>query len=651
MRFIGNKTNLLEKIKEVIDENCSDGSHVFCDIFAGTGSVSRFFKPYYRIISNDLLYFSHILTAATIENNSTPQFSKLKEIGINDPFAYLEMTDVSSFTGFITEEYSPVGSAGRQYLTEENARRIDFIRTTIEEWKRNALIDSYEYKYLLATLIEGIPFVSNITGTYGAYLKSWDKRVFKRFELIKLSISDNDERNICYNEDANELIKKICGDILYIDPPYNERQYLPNYHLLETVAKYDAPVLKGVTGVRPYINEKSDYCIKKSVKSVFSSLIADAEFKHIIISYSDDGLLTADEILEILKENCISDTVKLYKIPYSRYKSKLPQNEKPEHFEYIFYAGKKTKSEIQTIESTARTVIQESILLPGFDKKRFIKSPMNYIGGKYKLLPQLMQLFPQNIDTFIDLFAGGFNVAANVDANKTICNDLNSRVVEMVRFFCYADEATVLKRIEDKIREFGLTKENEAGYKIFRDYYNQTGNPIDLFTLSCFSFNYQFRFNNRMEYNNPFGRNRSQFSEATKRNLLLFINAMKSKNLEFYTRDFRAMQLQGLGKDDFIYCDPPYLITNGSYNDGNRGFHDWGEDEEKDLYAFLDKANDQGIRFALSNVFEHRGVINKNLQDWAKKYNVHFINSDYSNCSYQLKEKNKTTVEVLITNY
>lgn len=651
MRFIGNKTNLLEKIKEVIDDNCSDGSRVFCDIFAGTGSVSRYFKPYYRIISNDVLYFSHILTAATIENNSIPQFNKLKEIGINDPFAYLEMTDVANFTGFITEEYSPVGSAGRQYLTEENARRIDFIRTTIEEWKRNALIDSYEYKYLLAALIEGVPFVSNITGTYGAYLKSWDKRAFKRFELIKLSISDNDERNICYNEDANELIKKICGDILYIDPPYNERQYLPNYHLLETVAKYDAPVLKGVTGVRPYINEKSDYCIKKSVKSAFSSLIADAEFKHIVISYSDDGLLTADEIIEILRENCISDSVKLYKIPYSRYKSKLPQNEKPEHFEYIFYARKKTKSEIQTIESTARIAIQESIPLPGFDKKRFIKSPMNYIGGKYKLLPQLMQLFPQNIDTFVDLFAGGFNVAVNVDANKTICNDLNSRIVEMVRFFCYANEATVLRRIEEKIREYGLTKENEAGYKAFRDYYNQTGNPIDLFTLSCFSFNYQFRFNNQMEYNNPFGRNRSQFSETTKRNLLLFMNAMKSKNLEFYTRDFRTIPLHGLGSDDFIYCDPPYLITNGSYNDGNRGFHDWGEDEEKDLYAFLDKANEQSIRFALSNVFEHKGVKNTILQTWAKKYKVHFINSDYSNCSYQLKAKDNVTVEVLITNY
>lgn len=420
------------------------------------------------------------------------------------------------------------------------------------------------------------------------FLKSWDKRAFKRFELIKLSVIDNNRRNICYNEDANELIKKISGDILYIDPPYNERQYLSNYHLLETIAKYDFPKLKGVTGVRPYNNEKSDYCIKRSVKAAFEALITDADFKHIVVSYSDDGLLTKEEILE-----------------------------KPIH----------------TLETPTYTAVQKAMTVSGFDKKTFIKSPMNYIGGKYKLLPQLMPLFPEKIDTFIDLFAGGFNVAVNVTANRTICNDLNNRIVEMVRFFCFADVTTVLKRIDDKINEFGLSKENESGYKAFRDYYNQTGNPVDLFTLSCFSFNYQFRFNNRLEYNNPFGRNRSQFSETTKKNLLLFMEAIKKKNIEFFTKDFREISLDGLGNNDFLYCDPPYLITTGSYNDGNRGFHDWREEEERALYAYLDKADTQGIKFALSNVTKHKGIENRILQEWSCKYKLHYINSNYSNCS------------------
>lgn len=649
MRFIGNKANLLDNIKAVIDENCTDQNEVFCDIFSGTGAVSRFFKPFYKVISNDILYFSYILTAATIENNCVPTFEKLRTIGITDPIAYLETADVTDVVGFITKEYSPAGEMGRQYLTVENAKRIDFIRSTIENWRENQLIDIYEYKYLLAALIEAIPFVSNTTGTYGAFLKKWDKRAFKRLELVKLGVVDNVKRNICYHEDANELIRKISGDILYIDPPYNERQYLPNYHVLETIARYDSPVLKGVTGVRPYSNEKSNYCIKRKVNTSLSALIENADFKHIVISYSDDGLLTLEEIVSILELHCVKGSVKVYKIPYNRYKSKAPQEGKAEHYEYIFYA----KKDIPRRDTNANNCnqIEQRQVFPNADKKRFIKSPMNYIGGKYKLLPQLIELFPNDIDTFVDLFAGGFNVAANIQSNKTICNDLNSRVVEMVRFFCYADEPTVLRRIEDKIKEYGLSKENEGGYKKFRDYYNQTGNPIDLFTLSCFSFNYQFRFNNRLEYNNPFGRNRSHFSETTKRNLLLFMETMRDKNLEFYTRDFREISLNGLGPQDFIYCDPPYLITNGSYNDGNRGFHDWREEEEKALYEYLDKANAQGIRFALSNVFEHKGLENKILKQWAEKYKVHYINSNYSNCNYQFKAKENVTVEVLVTNY
>lgn len=648
MRFIGSKVSLLENIKQVIDENCDGINEVFCDIFSGTGAVARYFKPSYQIISNDILYFSHILTAATIENNYIPSFVKLKKNGINDPFAYLESEPISYslVNGFITEEYSPKGQAGRMYFTETNAERIDFIRKTIETWKDKKWIDSYEYKYLLACMIEGVPFVSNTTGTYGAYLKQWDKRALKRFEMYKLAVCNNGRHNICYNEDANELIKKINGDILYIDPPYNDRQYLSNYHVLETIAKYDSPTVKGVTGIRPYINEKSSYCIKGKVKGVFEDLIKNADFRHIIVSYSDDGLLTEEEIKEILEKYCIANSVKKYNIPYARYKAKLKQNKK-EHMEYIFYAKKQLEREyVRIAVQTGKKNKTDNI-----DKKRFIKSPMNYIGGKYKLLPQLTPLFPQNISTFIDLFAGGFNVAVNVNAQKTICNDLNHLVVEMVRILAYADIDIVLKRIDEKIAEYGLSKENEEGFKAFRDFYNANHNPIDLLTLSSFSFNYQFRFNSNLEYNNPFGRNRSQFSETMRQNLILFMEEMKKKNLEFYSRDFREISLDNLGGNDFIYCDPPYLITNGAYNDGNRGFHDWGIDEEKALYEYLDEANNRNIKFALSNVLSHKGVQNKLLIEWCKKYNIHYINSDYSNCNYQYKSKDTTSVEVLITNY
>lgn len=648
MRFIGSKASLLENIKQVIDENCDGVNEIFCDIFSGTGAVSRYFKPYYRIISNDLLYFSYLLNAATIENNAEPQFKTLKKHGIDDPIGYLESAEIPLclINGFVTESYSPKGQAGRMYLTEENAERIDFIRQTIEKWYTKKWIGPYEYRYLLACLIEGIPFVSNITGTYGAYLKQWDKRAFKRFELYKLAVGDNGRTNLCYNENANDLIKKIGGDILYVDPPYNDRQYLPNYHLLETVAKYDEPVLSGVTGVRPYDGEKSDYCIKTKVYDAFDDLIHNADFRHIVISYSDDGLLNVEQITEILSKRCIAESIKKYDIPYSRYKGKLGQNDKP-HNEYIFYAKKATERKYRNVAATPT----EKKLSDRIDKKRFIKSPLNYIGGKYKLLPQLIPLFPQNIDTFIDLFAGGFNVSANVNANQTVCNDLNYIVVEMIETLCSGEIDPILNRIQEKIEEYSLSKENEEGFRAFRDFYNRNKNPIDLFTLSCYSFNYQFRFNKNLEYNNPFGRNRSQFSENTRKNLILFLERMKQKNIRFSTRDFREISLTGMSGGDFVYCDPPYLITNGSYNDGNRGFHDWREAEEYALYEYLDAADRQGVKFALSNMLQHKGAENGILKKWSQKYNTHVVRSDYTNCNYQRKNKDAETIEVLITNY
>jgi adenine-specific DNA-methyltransferase len=653
MRYIGGKAGLLDSIKTIVESQCGGpGNKIFCDLFSGTGVVARFFKNDYQIIANDMLYFPYIVTCAGIENNASPAFRNLRKSGIKDPIQYLDnLPPAPKQYCFIAEHYSPNGKAGRMYLSKENALRIDAIRQQIEVWKNESLLTGKEYRYLLASLLEGVPFVSNITGTYGAYLKHWDKRALNRFSMVRQPVSNNGKKNICYNENVNGLIKKISGDILYIDPPYNTRQYLPNYHVLETIARYDAPEISGVTGLRPYNNLKSDYCVKQNVENVFENLIADADFKHIVMSYSDDGLLTPDTILAILSRHCKGGAAHLEKIPYARYKGKQPQ-EKKEHNEYIFYARKQKNISLYTGIINAAMAISDNTKQKYIaQKKQFIKSPMNYIGGKYKILPQLFEYFPHEVDTFVDLFAGGFNVSANVEAARTVCNDMNYKVVEMVRLLCYADVDAVLRRINEKIAEYKLSKENESGFKAFRDYYNTTGNPIDLFTLSCFSFNYQFRFNNSLEFNNPFGRNRSCFSEMTKQNLLLFMEEMKRKDLEFYTRDFREIPLSGLAGRDFIYCDPPYLITTGTYNDGKRGFHDWTETEEKDLYAVLDGANKNNIRFALSNVFVHKNRENRILQSWAKKYHIHYINADYSNCNYQTKQRDLKTIEVLVTNY
>lgn len=649
MRFIGSKANLLNHIDDVIIENTDGTENVFCDIFSGTGTVARYFKPKYEVISNDALHFSYVIQKATIENNSLPTFAKLHSIGINDPFKFLEETQIkivnyNDDNYFITKNYTPHDNCERMYVSNKNAARIDFIRNTLESWRKEKLLNETEYYYLLAGLIEGVPSISNITGTYGAYLKHWDKRTFKDLEMARLDVIDNKRNNKCFNKDANELIKELSGDILYLDPPYNSRQYAPNYHLLETISKYDSPNIHGVTGMRPYDDLKSSFCIKNEVTEAFENLIEKAKFRNIVMSYSTDGLMTSNQIEKILKKYGIEETYKMYSIPYRQYMSKKT---KQTHclYEYIFFIKKDIpKSTTFDFIGTSKGI--NTVIT---NKKKYIKSPLNYIGGKYKLLPQILPEFPNYIGTFVDLFSGGCNVAVNVNANKIICNDINEKIIELFRTFKNNELSEILYQIKKRISEFGLSKENEDGFKKFRDFYNKTHNPIDLYTLTCYSFNYQFRFNNNLEYNNPFGRNRSHFSENMEHNLIAFVSKLQKLNIEFSSKDFTKISLDKLTPDDFIYCDPPYFITTGTYNDGNRGFKDWKAQQEYDLYDYLDRAHERGIKFALSNVMEHKGKVNEILSEWAKKYKVIDLNYNYSNSSYNTKKGDSR--EVLIINY
>ena len=282
-----------------------------------------------------------MLQKATIETDSIPTFAKLiKEIN-TDPFDYLENTDPISMKNspFVYSNYSPNENSERQYLSNENALRIDFIRQTIEEWLEQKLLNHNEYYYLLASLIESIPYVSNIAGTYGAYLKHWDKRSHKKINLVNLNVTTNYKHNECFNVDANQLIKSISGDILYIDPPYNSRQYLPNYHLLETISKYDSPEIYGKTGMRPYKEIRSKYCINKEALNEFADLIENAQFKHIIVSYSTEGIIDYGDIEKVLRNYGLSNSYKMKKIPYRRYKH-ISGNIDHNLHELLFYISK-----------------------------------------------------------------------------------------------------------------------------------------------------------------------------------------------------------------------------------------------------------------------------------------------------------------------
>ena len=206
MRFIGNKTQLLDNIKAVVDKHAANSSS-FCDIFSGTASVARFFKEWYEVYSNDILYFSYCLQRGTIEIPSKPSFDILREYtGISDPIRFFnsliteDMESLEKEKRLFQNNYSPIG--GRMYLTDANALRIDYARNKIETWHNEGLLSEDEYYYLIASVIEGIPFVSNISGTYGAFNKTWDRRSYKRFELIDLPVVFNGRNNKSYNTDG-----------------------------------------------------------------------------------------------------------------------------------------------------------------------------------------------------------------------------------------------------------------------------------------------------------------------------------------------------------------------------------------------------------------------------------------------------------------
>ena len=352
MRYIGRKTNLLTHIEDVILKN-TPRKGVFCDLFAGTHSVAAHFKKLgFQIISNDLLYLAYVFGRALIQSNHKPTFPKLMNLpdarpaGLFDGMEtylkvlnYLNRLDGIS-DGFIFNAYCPGGDNeyNRQYLSDRNGQKIDAVRHRIEEWRQHNLIAEDEYYILLLSLLEAVSKVTNISGTYGAYLKGWDARTYKELTLEPIASIPSDKEHTVHRQDANRLIEKIECDILYIDPPYNTRQYITNYHLLETIAQYDNPSVYGKTGLRTYSEaEKSAYCSQAGCLRAFAALISRAKAKHIVVSYNSEGIMNEAEILSVLSEK--GEMPELIPIDYRRFKSNstgtLSNNKNVR--EYLFY--------------------------------------------------------------------------------------------------------------------------------------------------------------------------------------------------------------------------------------------------------------------------------------------------------------------------
>lgn len=312
MNYIGSKLKLCQHfLPETIKSVCGTdlSQKIFCDIFAGTGIVGRTFKTSVKkVISNDIEYYSYILNKNYIENhrpleNAENLVSELNELSL-------------CVDGFIYKNYCLGGNGERQYFSDENGKKIDSIRIKIEEWKNTGKINKSMYYFLLASLLESADKVANTASVYGAYLKNLKKSAQKQMILESADFELNDNEHEVFKSDANELITRISGDILYLDPPYNSRQYGSNYHILNTIAEYKPFVPKGKTGLREYTRSK--YCSVSSVKEEFESLIRNANFKYIFLSYNNEGLMSVEDVRRIMRKYGRYD---LAQTDYQRFKA------------------------------------------------------------------------------------------------------------------------------------------------------------------------------------------------------------------------------------------------------------------------------------------------------------------------------------------
>jgi len=315
MNYIGSKQSLLDFLETTIEEftGYKEGdSFVFGDLFAGTGVVGQRYKEKgHSVISNDIQYYSYVLNKHYIENIPELDDSLLEYFNNLNPVK-----------GFIYNNYCEGSGSGRNYFTNENGMKCDAVRIELERLYRAGEINDNLYFYYLASLINSIDKYANTASVYGAFLKHIKKPAQKEFMLELLPVGNGNIGKV-YNEDINELIKKVGGDVLYIDPPYNNRQYCSNYHVLETIAKYDTPKLRGVTGLRDETYQKSKYCSKRTVIDIFEDLIKNADFKYIILSYNNEGFMDLKTIKDIMSKYGEYD---FFTKEYRRFKADRDEN-------------------------------------------------------------------------------------------------------------------------------------------------------------------------------------------------------------------------------------------------------------------------------------------------------------------------------------
>jgi DNA adenine methylase len=646
-RYIGSKYRMINFIDEVMKKEKIEYSS-FLDLFGGTGIVGDFFNSQKtKVYVNDLLKSNYLSYLAWFGNEKIDKKKIQNYIELYNSLDNLE-------DNYFSLNFS------NTYFSEFNCKKIGYIRENIESNYINGELNTRERAVLITSLLYAMDKIANTVGHYDAYRKNGNLDRTLELCMLDLKSNTNNKNNKVFNEDSNELVKKIKADVVYIDPPYNSRQYSDAYHLLENVAMWEKNEVFGVAKKMERTGIKSKYC-SVSAPLTFKDLIENINAKYIIVSYNNMGAkgasrsqakISDDDILSILRKK---GKVKVYETDFNQFNTGKTHIDNHKERLFVCKVGKVTKQKIKKA-------------VTNIDK---VKSPLNYTGGKYKILNQIIPIFPKNLDLFVDLFSGGSNVGVNVNAKRIVCVDKQKEIIRVMDLFKKYEDGYIIDTLEKIINKYELSNSLLNGYEVYnctsdkglgsynknkyiqlRTDYNKikedsTDKDFLFLTLIIYGFNNQIRFNSSGEFNMPVGKR--DFNNSLRKNLKSFINVLKTKNIEFINSDFREIAIETTD-NTLVYCDPPYFLGTASYNE-NGG---WTEQDEMDLLNYLSFLDSKGIKFALSNVIEHKGAKHKLLEAWINEHNykIHFIKCDYNNSNYHKQEGNITkTVEVLVTNY
>lgn len=646
-RYIGSKSRMISFIKEVMEKEKIEYSS-FLDLFGGTGIVGDSFNDSKtKIYVNDLLKSNYLSYLAWFGNDKIDKKKIQKYID-----SYNSLSELK-------DNYFSINFSNT-YFSKENCKKIGFIREDIEEKYINGILNIRERAILITSLLYAMDKIANTVGHYDAYRKNGDLDRQLELCMLDLKSNTNNKNNKIFNEDSNELVRNIKADVVYIDPPYNSRQYSDAYHLLENVAMWEKKEVFGVAKKMERNGIKSKYC-SVSAPLAFKDLIENINAKYIIVSYNNMGnkgagrsqaKISDEDIITILDKK---GKVKKYEIDFAQFNTGKTHIENHKERIFVCKVGKVTKPRKK------KSIVYE-------DK---VKSPLNYTGGKYKILNQIIPIFPKNLDLFVDLFSGGANVGINVNAKRIVCVDKQKEIIRVMNLFKKYEDGYIIDNLEKLIDKYELSNSLLNGYEIYnctsdkglgsynknkymqlRNDYNKIKNDsiekdFLFLLLVIYGFNNQIRFNSNGEFNMPVGKR--DFNNSLRKNLKNFITKLKTKNIEFINSDFREIAIE-TADNTLVYCDPPYFLGTASYNE-NGG---WTEKDEIDLLNYLSLLDSKGIKFALSNVIEHKGSKHNVLENWVKEHNykIHFIDCDYNNSNYHKRNGNITkTKEVLITNY